>query len=295
MESYILYRTSGNNPALTAIAIDPKGKRIACGTADAEIILIDLKKGRPERVLNGHEGIISGLQFIKDGSRLLTSSWDQTARVWSCSKGQPSPHIVSHNSEFKELTAQEDAGRGAIGARDGLVKVFSLKNLKCLRNLPTHQKDVSGVAITDDGSYLASASYDGGMKLWDMSSYELVKNLLRQKEKVRSLALDGVTNRAYAGLQSGSIRSVLLENARDRTELDGHTDFMGCLSIDPTNRYLASGSWDRTLRIWDLNSCELLTSSICNSEISSVAWHPSGDQIYTTDFTGSLTSWKTDL
>ena len=268
---------------------------MACGTTDAEIILIDMKKEKPQRVLNGHDGIISGLQFIRNGSRLLTSSWDQTARVWSCSKGTASPNMVSHNSEFKGLTAQEEAGKGAIGTRDGLVKIFSLKNLKCLRNLPTHQKDVSGVAITGDGSYLVSASYDGGMKLWDMSGYELVKNLLRQKERVRSLALDTATDRAYAGLQSGNIRSVSLGNARNRTELKGHTDFVSCLSIDPASQYLASGSWDRTLRVWDMDSCELISSSMCKNGISSLVWHPSGGHIYTTDFTGSLISWKIDL
>lgn len=268
---------------------------MACGTVDAEIILIDAKKEKPQRILNGHEGIISGLQFIKNGSRLLTSSWDQTARVWSCSKGTASPNMVSHNSDFKELSVQEDVGKGAIGTRDGLVKIFSLKNMKCLRNLPTHQKDISGIALTDDGSYLVSASYDGGVKLWDMSGYGFVKNLLRQKERVRSLALDTATDRAYVGLQSGNIRSVSLENARNRTELNEHTDFVSCLSINPTNRYLASGSWDRTLRIWDMDSGELISSSTCRNGISSVVWHPSGNNLYTTDFTGSLISWKIDL
>lgn len=209
--------------------------------------------------------------------------------------GAASQNMVSHNSEFNGLAAQEEAGKGTIWTRDGLVKALSLKNLKCLRNLPTHQKDVSGVAITDDGSYLVSASYDGCMKLWDMSGYELVKNLSRQREWVRFHALDTASDRAYAGLQSGNIRSVSLGNARNRTELKGQTNFVSCLSIGPPSQYLASRSWDRTLRVWDMDSCEVISSSMYKNGISSVVWHPSGGHIYTTDFTVSLISWKIDL
>lgn len=53
LEASILYRTSENNTALTAIAIDSKGRRMACGTTDAEIILIDMKEEKPQSVLTG--------------------------------------------------------------------------------------------------------------------------------------------------------------------------------------------------------------------------------------------------
>lgn len=71
LEPSLLYRASGNNPALTALAIDFKCKRLACGVANAEDILPDTRRGEPQRVINGHEGIISGLQFIRRTPRAL--------------------------------------------------------------------------------------------------------------------------------------------------------------------------------------------------------------------------------
>lgn len=43
--------------------------------------------------------------------------------------------------------------------------------------------------------------------------------------------------------------------------LSGHTDVIAALAIDPQGRWLASVSWDRALRLWDLGSGELLADT----------------------------------
>lgn len=295
LEKKLLYRASGKRPPpLTHIAVSPKGNRIACGTTDARIVLINSKTGKPIRAMNGHESIISSLAFFQGGSHLLSSSWDATARVWSSTTGTQNDAVLNHTSEIKSLAVHNASSKGAVGARDGLIKIFSLTSLKCIRNVLAHQKDISGLTFTSDGLRLITASWDGWVKLWDLGTYEVLKNVLRQKERIRSMVLSPDDSRVYLGLHNGVIRSVLLENARDKTELNGHKDIVSALAIDPTGQYLASGSWDRTLRIWDTESERELHTQKLGTGVSALEWNPKTSELYSTDFSGSLISWKMD-
>lgn len=54
------------------------------------------------------------------------------------------------------------------------------------------------------------------------------------------------------GLPTGEIVAQLPSGDATKPEPLGHTDVVRCLAFDPTGRWLASGSNDRTVRIWDV-------------------------------------------
>ncbi len=293
MEKIVLYSSSrAKSSPLNHITVDPKGKRIACGTTDAKILLISAKTGKPQRALSGHGTIISSLAFIDNGTHILSTSWDKTTRIWQCADGVQKKDVLKHSSEFKVMAVNHETSKGAVGTRDGTVKIFSIDKLKCLRNLLAHKLDISGLAFTSNGSQLVTASWDGSVKLWDMGSLELVKNLLRQKKRVRSIALTPDDSFIHVGLHSGVIRSVSLGNIRNRYEKYAHSDIVSALAVSPSGEYLISGSWDRTIKLWNLSEKKLMTTVKLETGVTSLAWAVKGDRFYSTDFSGSLTCWQ---
>jgi hypothetical protein len=42
-----------------------------------------------QSALAGHSSLVSGAAFSTDGSRILTASWDETARIWHAGTGAP--------------------------------------------------------------------------------------------------------------------------------------------------------------------------------------------------------------
>ena len=47
----------------------------------------------------------------------------------------------------------------------------------------------------------------------------------------------------------------------------------------PDGQYVASGSWDRTVRVWDSDSGEQVQAFYLSDKVSSVAWNPGGNKI----------------
>jgi WD40 repeat protein len=291
VEKVDLYRpTEVSPPLLTSISIAPNGRLIACGTISSDILLIDSRSGNPKRGIAGHEGAVTDVAFVGGTNSVLSCSWDQTTRLWN-RKNIEESLILKHPSEVKALTISLTHGKGASGSRDGMVKVFSLRSLRTIRNLQAHNSDISGVAIMDEEQKIVTASYDGICRLWDLTSYDAEKTLIKQKNRIRSMAVASDGASVFLGLQSGKILMVDIVNTGKKSELSGHTDIVSALSVDPTGQYIASASWDRTIRIWSLKDHTKIASGKLVTGIASIAWSPDGTRIYSADLSGSVKEW----
>lgn len=242
-------------------------------------------------MITGHEGKITGLSFVKDRYHILSCSWDNTTRLWN-TKDNGDPLILKHGTEVKTLTISPELGKGVAGARDGEIKIFSLSTLKNLRNIQAHNSDISGLALLDDDAKLVTSSWDGECKLWDLSSYELETIIISQKERIRALASTPDGSKVALGMHSGKILVIDLDNPTTITNLLGHTDIVESLSIDSTGERLASGSWDRTFKLWSLNSNKEISSGSLLAGITAIDWGLNDEVVYSADFSGAITSWS---
>jgi len=261
---------------------------------DSEILLIDPRSGKTKRGITGHDGAVTDVSFVGTSNAILSCSWDQTTRLWNV-KNPEETLILKHPSEVKSLTVSLRLGKGASGSRDGMVKVFSLRSLKTIRNLQAHYSDISGIALIDEDQKLVTSSYDGTCRLWDLSSYESEKILTKQKDRIRSMAVTSDGSSVFLGLQSGVIVKVNVANTSEKSKMSGHSDITSALSVDPTGQFLASTSWDRTIRIWSLEKNTEVALGQLVTGISSIAWSLDGTKIYTADLSGSIVSWIPSL
>jgi WD40 repeat protein len=236
--------------------------------------------------------MVSAVAFADGGKHIISASWDQTTRLWGSYSEVKEVSPLKANSEIKCLSLDSEFSKGAVGVRDGEVKIFSASKMKCIRNIQAHAKDVSGLAITNDGSKLISASWDGTYSIWDLATYERIHQFKPQKERIRSIAITLDDSRLFMGLHSGKILSINLENFKDRIKLSGHTDVVCALSANHSGEYLVSGSWDRTIRVWRISDGKQVEQERAWTAISSVAWSPKDDIIYSTHFSGSLVAWR---
>jgi ribosome biogenesis protein ERB1 len=54
----------------------------------------------------------------------------------------------------------------------------------------------------------------------------------------------------------------------------GHTGRVRCFSVDPTGQWLASGSDDKTVRLWEVATGRLMRTWTMASVVLSIAWNP---------------------
>lgn len=94
--------------------------------------------------------------------------------------------------------------------------------------------EVYSVSVSPNGKRLASGGLDGKIRIWDVDTLKKYDQLTRQQEK---LGLDAV--------------ELDQEECRDLCSMGRHTGAVTCLKFSPNGRFLASGSDDRILLIWE--------------------------------------------
>jgi small GTP-binding protein len=76
-----------------------------------------------------------------------------------------------------------------------------------------------------------------------------------------------------------------------RCVLRGHTDRIGRIAWSPDGRYLASPSWDTSVRIWDAETGACIAVLEGESEARTAAWSPDGRALATGYDSGEIRIW----
>ena len=101
-------------------------------------------------------GETSAVALSPDGSRLIVSSWDSRATVWSVPTGRPVVQLVGHTSGIATMALSPDGSLVATSGLDDTVRVWNAHTGQELRLL-TFAHWQQFVAFSPDGARLAVA------------------------------------------------------------------------------------------------------------------------------------------
>lgn len=252
-ESKVMPRVGKNGlpKMVMALAQSPDGNWMAAGHDDGTISLRNVKSGRVERELKGHQDAVTSLSFSTDGKSLASASLDKTVRLWSIAKGVHQKTLPHKNLVY----AVAFSPNGRVLASGGYEKIVNLWNPitgQRLQSMKGHQGTIRSLAFSPDGNELASAGSDRVVRIWTAKNGELLHEMKGHSSSVRALAYSSDGKMLASGSEDHTIK--IWNTADKRTEsrtLKGHGNDVTCLAFSPQGTALASGSADSHVRIWD--------------------------------------------
>ncbi|OCQ96040.1 hypothetical protein BCD64_11825 [Nostoc sp. MBR 210] len=80
---------------------------------------------------------------------------------------------------------------------------------------------------------------------------------------------------------------------RERNRLEGHSSIVGSVSISPNGKTLASGSWDNTIKLWNLETGkEIRTLTGHSNPVQSVSFSPNGKALASGSWDNTIKLWN---
>ncbi|XP_061685876.1 PWP2 small subunit processome component [Syngnathoides biaculeatus] len=200
-----------------------------------------------------------------------------------------------HFNNMMSLAYSPDGQYIATGGDDGKVKVWNTNSCLCFVTFTEHTSSVSNVTFTSSGFVIVSASLDGTVRAFDLHRYRNFRTFTSPRPvQFSSLAVDISGELVSAGAQdSFEIFLWSMQTGRLLEILGGHEGPVSCLCFSPIQSILASSSWDRTIRLWDMmDSWQVKETLHLTADALSVAYRPDGQELAVATLNGEISFWN---
>src|SRR5580692_3391533 len=139
-------------------------------------------------VLSGHAGFVISAAYSPDGTRIVTASYDKTARIWDARTGAELVALVGHGDQVRSAAYSPDGIRIVTASIDNTARVWDALTGSQLRVLSGHRDQVRSAAYSPDGARIVTASPDKTARIWDAGSGAQLLVLSGHGDRINSAA-----------------------------------------------------------------------------------------------------------
>ena len=228
---------------------------------------------------------VEACEFSPDGRLAASASkFGYRVMLWRVADGQLLWER-QHESEVECLTFSPDGKRLASGGEDFFVRIWDVETGTELYQWE-HDSGLDGITWSHDGRLIASGSEGGDAFLWDATNYRLVAripagstiNSLHFSSDDQWLAVGG--NIQYPHPETGRtvydgfVKVIDVAQRRVARTFEGPTGSVKSVRLSANGRWLASGGFDQTARLFNFKTGELLHTWTHPLRVEAVAFTP---------------------
>ncbi len=228
---------------------------------------------------------------------------DKTVKVWDLGNID-APRVLhtlkAHADAVWAVKISPDGMKAASASWDSTVMTWCMQSGEQLRTFRGHMDMVNDVAWSPDSKLIASAGSGSDILVWEADTGTQAREPLRSPgaKSVGCVTFSSTASMLVSGGFDHEI--VVWELPRDgkatvRRRLQGHTDAVESISLSPDDKYAVSGSRDKTVRVWEVATGELITMLEAHTnQVRSVVWSRDGQCFVSGSFDKTVRIWGID-
>jgi WD40 repeat protein len=146
----------------------------------------DASTGKPIGEPMKHELPVGSAQFSPDGRRVVTASWDMTARLWDAASGKPVGEPMKHDFQVNSAQFSPDGQRVVTASKDRTARLWDAESGKPIGEPMKHDNEVWLAQFSPDGQRVVTASADNTARVWDAASGKPIGAPMKHESEVLS-------------------------------------------------------------------------------------------------------------
>jgi hypothetical protein len=151
---------------ILAASVSSNSNKIGVGYFNKVAKIYDLNTSTPLFELK-HDDAITDIVFSKNGNLIVTTSRDNTAKIWS-NTGQLFQTLNAHKDPILCADISPDDKLLITGSRDNTAKLWDIATGNLIHSFEGHDYDVFDVRFSPNGQKIATSSGDRTAKLWSI-------------------------------------------------------------------------------------------------------------------------------
>jgi len=188
-----------------SFAINQSETRIALGSRNGLIVIIDVATGEEISRFNNGEDTIQSLTFGNDPNQLVIATQNGIIQLLNLSDNSVTQNFEAHTSSVYNLSMIPGQDQFVSVSRDGASYIWNIADGTIAHTLLQQSEAVYSSATSNDGRLIATGDGTGFVMLWDAETGAEITRLLGDLNTVWSLAFSPDDERIIAGAASGEV------------------------------------------------------------------------------------------
>ncbi len=214
----------------------PDGRRMYIACYDGHVRVLDTTSGQVVDDWVAHESSCNTLALSRDGSRLLTCSWDESAKVWNA-QDHSLLQTLKAKAGIYDCAISPDKTTAALCVANEL-QIWDVEKGEQLGHCEGHQQSLNEVQFSPDGKTIATAAAAEPIRLWNADTLKSIATLGDESNPATTMAFshDGKT---IATVGNGKVFLWNSDNGKLQEEIPFGGSSASCLAFAPDDRRLA--------------------------------------------------------
>ncbi len=305
---------TGHRGPVNSAVFSPDGKQVVTAGYDRRLLAWNPTEVKPFdfknvaevavappttfRAFEGHVDAVRAVSFSPDGSLLLSTSQDNTVRVWDFAAGTALKTFRGHGGRVQAAAFLADGRRILSAAHDNTVREWSIAGYEEIRTLQGrvldgHSDAVLAAAYSNDQRQVVTASRDRTARTWNAQTGEAGLTLAEGHAYLASTAAffpDGRRLLTAAVDNTARIWDVGTGGQLLRLDRSGRS---AAATLSHHAKWIATGNDDKAAQVWDASTGQLLKKLVAHtSEVTAVAFSPDDTLLATGDAKGHVKLWS---
>jgi len=283
----------GHRMPVTKVLFHPVFSVVVSASEDSTIKVWDYEAGQFERTLKGHTDAVQDLAFNGDGTMLASCSADLSIKLWDFEQSTCVKTLNGHDHNVSCVIFLPSGNALLSCSRDKSIKMWDIASGYCTRTFLGHDAWVRQVRVNADASTMASCSMDQTIKIWNLKSGECLRTLRDHDHVIEVIEFSNSVAVEH------NLKTLTSDTKSNGVKDDAAADDASKPSADevkadstPTGAYLISGSRDKSIRIWEVNTGRCVKVLIGHDNwVRSLVFHPSGRYLLSSADDKSIRAW----